>query len=111
MSRGFTGHDPRSVWCWYGVRAHGPGLLVAASHGLTRAFGPLTVRASGDPKVTFVVPRTADGWSVAAWLVSHAAHYRIREVRYGRYEWRAAKGTRGWTREPTTVPAGSVQMS
>ena len=111
MSRGFTGHDPRAVWCWYGGRAHGPAMLAAASHGLTRAFGPLTVRESGDPKVTVVVPRAAEGWSVAAWLVSHAAHYRIRTVRYGRYEWRAAKGSRGWTRDAAPVPAGNVQVS
>ncbi len=111
MSRAFTGHDPRAVWCWYGGRAHGPAMLAAASHGLTRAFGPLTVRESGDPKVTVVVPRAAEGWSVAAWLVSHAAHYRIRTVRYGRYEWRAAKGSRGWTRDAAPVPAGNVQVS
>jgi hypothetical protein len=110
LSRGFTGHDPRSVWCWYGGKARGRPRLTAASQGLTRTFGPLPVRASGDPKMTVAVPHAAEGWSVAAWLVSHAARYRIREVRYGRYEWRAATGASGWTRGSSAAPASSVQI-
>lgn len=110
MTRGFTGHVPRSVWCWYGGKAKGRARLTAASQSLNRVFGTLPVRTSGDPSVTVAVPHLAEGWSVAAWLVSHAAHYRIREVRYGRYEWRAAKGATGWTRSSSAAPAGSVRV-
>jgi hypothetical protein len=110
LTRGFTGHDPRSVWCWYGGKARGRARLAAASQGLDRAFGPLPVHSTGDPKVTLAVPQPAEGWSVAAWLISHAARYHIREVRYGRYEWRAAKGASGWTRGSSAAPAGGVQV-
>ncbi len=110
LAQGFTGRDPRSVWCWYGGKATGPARLAAAGQGLTRAFGPLPMRASGDPAVTVAVPRAAEGWSVASWLVSHAARYRIRDVRYGRYEWRTASGSKGWTRDSSTTPAGSVRV-
>jgi len=110
LTQGFTGHDPRAVWCWYGRPPKGRARLAAASKGLTRAFGPLPVRASGDPAVTVSVPHPAEAWSVAAWLVAHAAHYRIREVRCGRYEWRAAKGAKGWTRGSLPAPAGRVRV-
>jgi len=110
LTRGFTGHDPRSVWCWYGRPPKGRARLAAASQGLTRVFGPLPVRASGDPAVTVSVPHPDEAWSVASWLVAHAAHYRIREVRYGRWAWRAAEGTKGWTRGSFAAPAGRVRV-
>lgn len=110
LTQGFTGHDPRSVWCWYGGKAKGRARLAEASQGLTRAFGPLSVHETGDPRVIVTVPRTAEAWSIASWLVSHAGHYRLRDVRYGRYQWHAAKGARGWTRGTSAAPAGSVQV-
>jgi hypothetical protein len=110
LARGFTGHDPRSVWCWYAAPGSRPASLTAASHELRRAFGPLPVRAAGDPKLTLGVPQPSEGWSVAAWLVSHASRYGISDVRYGRYEWRAASGARGWARAQFPAPKGSVQL-
>jgi hypothetical protein len=110
LARGFTGRDPRSVWCWYARPAGQRASLTAASQGLGHAFGPLPVHAAGGPKLTLAVPHPAEGWSVAAWLVSHASRYGIREVRYGRYEWRAASGARGWARAALPAPAGSVQL-
>jgi hypothetical protein len=110
LARGFTGRDPRSVWCWYPKPASQHARLTAASQGLARAFGPLQVSAAGDPDLILSVPRPADGWSMAAWLVSHASRYGIRDVRYGRYEWRAASGTAGWARAPSPAPTGSLQL-
>jgi hypothetical protein len=110
LARGFTGHDPRSVWCWYAGPARQRASLTAASQELGRAFGPLPVRAAGDPKLTLGVPQPAEGWAVAAWLVSHASRYGIRDVLYGRYEWRAASGAGGWASAPSPAPTGSVQL-
>jgi hypothetical protein len=110
LARGFTGHDPRSVWCWYPKPAREHARLTAASQELARAFGPLQVSAAGDPKLIVSVPGPAEGWSMAAWLVSHASRYELRDVRYGRYEWRAASGTAGWARAPSPAPAGSLQL-
>ena len=72
LARGFTGHDPRSVWCWYPKAVRQRARLTAASQELARAFGPLQVSTEGDPELILGVPRPADGWSMAAWLVSHA---------------------------------------
>ena len=110
LARGFTGQDPRSVWCWYGRPARQPAHVAAASQDLARAFGRLPARASGDPALTLAVPRPAEGWSVAAWLVSHAARYGIRDVRYGHFEWRAASGGRGWTRARSPGPQGNIVL-
>jgi hypothetical protein len=110
LASGFTGHDPRSVWCWYAGPARQQASLTAASQDLGRAFGRLPARAAGDPELTLGVPQAAEGWSVAAWLVSHASRYGIRDVRYGRYQWRAASGASGWTRAPSPAPQGSVQF-
>jgi hypothetical protein len=110
LTRGFTGSDPRAVWCWYSGRTHGRARLAAADQDLTRAFGPLAVRTAGDPRLIVTVPHRAEGWSVAAWLVSHASRYGIRDVRYGRYEWRAAKGASGWTRGHSQEPAGRIRL-
>ena len=43
---------------------------------------------------------TDTGWAVAAWLVSHASRFRIRQVSYQGYEWTAADGRKGWTSQP-----------
>ena len=110
LARGFTGSDPRSVWCWYAGPARQRASLTAASQELGRAFGPLPARAAGDPRLTLGVRLPAEGWSVAAWLVSHASRYGIRDVLCGRYEWRAADGTGGWARAKSPAPAGSVQL-
>ncbi|MGD0687310.1 MAG: hypothetical protein ABSA03_19595 [Streptosporangiaceae bacterium] len=110
LSRGFTGDVPRAVWCWYPKPSGARARLGAASQQLARAFGPLPVRTAGDPRLTVIVARPAEGWSVAAWLVSHASGYGIADVRYGRFEWRAASGTSGWTRAPVPAPAGHVQV-
>ena len=110
LASGFTGHDPRSVWCWYPKPANQRARLTAASQELARAFGPLQVRAATDPELILGVPRPAEGWSMAAWLVSHASRYGIRDVRYGRYEWQAASGSAGWARASSPVPKGSLQL-
>jgi hypothetical protein len=110
LARGFTGNDPRSVWCWYPAPAKQQASLTAASRELGRTFGPLPARASGDPELTLGVPRVSEGWSVAAWLVSHASRYGIRDVIYGRYEWRAASGADGWAPAKAPAPKGSVQF-
>ena len=51
---------------------------------------------TGDPGATVNVDNSREGWSVAAWLVSHAADYGISDVRYAGYEWQAAKGSGQW---------------
>jgi len=100
MAAGFTGQIARSVWCWYGSSISGRGHLMAASAQLRRAFGRLAIGNIGDPTMRVRVTATAVGWSVAAWLVTHASLYRITTVSYDSYVWTAARAQRGWTPDP-----------
>lgn len=98
MASAFTGRSPHAVWCWFSGRARKTN-LTAAARQLTRAFGPLAVHAAPDPSLEVHVQGTAAGWAVAAWLVSHANAYGIREIRNQGYQWTFAKGALGWIRE------------
>lgn len=95
LARAFTGTQPHAVWCSYGSPIGRP-RLAAAKRGLATAFGQLGGRVTGDPAAVVKVYDSREGWSVAAWLVSHAADYGISDVRYAGYEWRAAKGPGQW---------------
>jgi hypothetical protein len=104
LASAFTGSDPRSVWCTYGSHP-GKARLAAATRMLSSAFGPLQRHASGDPAQTLTVRNTRQGWAVAAWLVSNAADYGIRYVRYDGYQWFGFRGSGHWTTEPQTARA------
>jgi hypothetical protein len=114
LAGAFTGRAPHAVWCWFSGAGHGQAKLTAAARGLTRAFGQLPVHRAADPVLAVRVRGTADGWAVAAWLVSHSGSYLISGVRYDGYQWTAAKGGSGWTRERagrlTPAPRGSVVL-
>lgn len=109
MSRAFTGELPHAVWCWY-PGPPGKSRIAAATAALGRAFGPVPGQSAGDPGRAIRAPGPAWGWSVAAWLVSHAGTYGIRHVSYLGYEWRAGHGSGGWARatlasQPKAPPA------
>jgi hypothetical protein len=114
LARAFTGRSPHAVWCWFSGTGQGPARLTAAAGGLAAAFGRLPVRRTADPVLAVRVRGAADGWTVAAWLVSHSAAYRIRAVRYDGYQWTAARGVSGWIRERPghliPAPRGSVVL-
>jgi len=95
MAAGFSGRRPRTVSCWYGSGFRGRGQLSAASMQLRRTFGRLTISHAGDPRVRVRGPDM--GWAIAAWLVSHAGRFKIRQVSYQGYQWTAAHGKKGWT--------------
>ena len=100
MAGGFSGHLPHDVWCWYpgGIRKHTE--LSAAGTQLRRTFGRLSISHAGDPVAQVRVGGPDVGWAVAAWLVSHAGSFGIRQVSYQGYQWTAAHGRKGWTSQP-----------
>lgn len=115
LARAFTGSSPRAVWCWYpGVPSIRAARLTAVARELTKTFGPLAEHRSGDPVLAVHVTSARDGWALAAWLVSHASAYAIRDVRYDGYQWTTTSGNKGWTRERargrTPAPPGSVLL-
>lgn len=113
MASAFTGRSPHAVWCWFSDPARKSD-LTAAARQLRHSFGPLAVRAAGDPTLEVRVQGIAHGWAVAAWLISHSSAYGIREVRYRGYLWTFAKGRLGWTRSRpgshAPAPAGTVVL-
>jgi hypothetical protein len=100
MAAGFYGHLAHSVWCWYGSNISGRGRLAAASTQLRHAFGRLTLGDAGDPTMQVRVREPAAGWTVAAWLVTHASVYRIKMISYDGFSWTALHAQRGWRPDP-----------
>ena len=104
LSAAFTGQRPHAVWCWYPGPVAKP-RLAAAGQALDHAFGPLQMHTASDPSVIVTVAPGADGWAVAAWLVSHAGAYGIRTISYGGYQWTTSHATSGWNK---VAPGGAT---
>jgi hypothetical protein len=102
LTTAFTGASPRAVWCWPGGHRGTPELR-AALGAITKTFGPLSARRSDSPgdaaTLTVRAPHTDLGWTIAAWLVTHAGRYRLREVRYAGFRWPAPAGKTGWVKD------------
>jgi hypothetical protein len=111
MSGAFTGQRPHAVWCWYPGTAAGQSAQITPMRGqLLRTFGKLAVRPDGSPADAQVpVARVATGWTVASWMVTHAATYKISNVRYAGFQWNASNGSDGWTRD-ASASSGSVEL-
>jgi hypothetical protein len=67
-----------------------------------QTFGSLPAHRSasvGDAPSLLVQTAQPDiGWAVAAWLVTHAGQYSLRDVSYAGFQWRASSGG-GWTKD------------
>jgi hypothetical protein len=110
MTPAFTGQAPHAVSCWYAQKISGRARLGAVQAGLTQTFGPQPARVTPDPGLSVQVGSARAGWAVAAWLVSHAAQYRITDVRYAGYRWTAASSARGWARAVSPAPTERVEL-
>ena len=112
LTTAFTG-APRAVWCWPAGHT-GKAQLTPARRAIVKAFGPLPASRSatgGDaPSLLVQAPQSSLGWSVAAWLVTHAGKYRLHDVRYAGFRWPAPAGRTGWVKD-AGAPAGSVSAS
>jgi hypothetical protein len=110
LTAAFTGASPRAVWCWPPGKAAGTAQFTAARRALMQTFGRLPAHSSASPgDAPSLLVRASDaavGWAVAAWLVTHAAQYRLRGVRFAGFQWSASQG-RGWTKDKA-AQAGAV---
>jgi len=110
LTAAFTGASPRAVWCWSSMGNGGTAQFSAARRALVQTFGSLPAHSSasvGDAPSLLVRASQADiGWAVAAWLVTHAGQYALRDVSYAGFQWRASSGG-GWTKDKT-APATAV---
>jgi hypothetical protein len=115
LAADFTGHSAHAVWCWSDGRDRGRADLAAARRALDHTFGrvrshPLTSRGDA-PAMVVRAPRPVLGWAVAAWLVTHAASYGIRDVHYAGFRWQASTGGSGWTRDAGPSHPGMVRAN
>ena len=111
MADGFSGRLPHAVWCWYGAPIRGHNHLAGAESQLKRTFGHIAISHVGDPVARVHVRAVAAGWAVAAWLVSHAATFRLRRVTYDGYQWTSAHGRKGWTHTPRAAGMTAARAS
>jgi hypothetical protein len=113
LADAFTGAQPHAVWCWSPTASKAAADLADAQHELFKTFGPLGVRLAASPHdspALLVRPsQPAAGWAVAAWLVTHAYRYHLRDVRYAGFGWHAASGTAGWTPERGSKDTGGAE--
>jgi hypothetical protein len=103
LTSAYTGQRAHAVWCWPGPGPQ-PRQNIAA-HG--RPVTSFTVSRSAKTAAAAVQVRPADAWTVASWLVTHAAAYGLTDVRYDGYQWTAAAGSQGWRPETRAPPAGA----
>ncbi len=110
----FTGQSPHGVSCWY--TPAGQANLAGAVRRIGQTFGPagrkavvvrITMDRSGQKNRSTAVlhVQRAAAWTVANWLVAHAQAYRLSEVRYAGYVWKAANGSMGWQRDSNPTSA------
>jgi hypothetical protein len=115
LAADFTGRAAHAVWCWPDGADPPRANLTGARRALTAAFGPVGSRqlaARRDaPRLLVPAAHPELGWTVAAWLVTHAASYGIQQVSYAGLRWRAATGGSGWTRDPRPAAPGAVLAS
>jgi hypothetical protein len=104
LTAAFTGSSPRAVWCWSPGNTARAAQFTAARRALVETFGRLPAHdsASTDDAASLQVraAHTAVGWAVAAWLVTHAGQYSLRDVSYAGFQWRASSGGT-WTKDRT----------
>ncbi len=115
LAADFTGRSAHAVWCWPDGADPPRANLAAARRALTATFGPVGSQQLAVPRDAprLLVPASHAGlgWTVAAWLVTHAASYGIHQVSYAGLRWRAAAGGNGWTRDPRPAALGAVLAS
>jgi len=102
LAAAFTGDDPHTVWCSYADPAAKPS-LVAAGQAMTSAFGLIAQPAAAGRAMSVQARSQAQGWAVAAWLVSNAAAYGITNVRFQGLQWLGFTGPGRWTTDASTV--------
>ena len=111
LTAAFTGTSPRAVWCWPPGGTAGTAQFTAARRALVQTFGRLPAHSAattGDARSLLVRASQAPiGWAVAAWLVTHAAQYRLSGVSFAGFQWSASQG-QGWIKDKTARASAVV---
>ncbi|MFG6196402.1 hypothetical protein [Nonomuraea sp. JJY05] len=87
LAAAFSGRVPRAVHCWYP-----PGKKTPAPQPRTAEARKQLARALGSTAVT----SERRGWLIAAWSVSHAQKYALRQVGYSGATWKNDMTLKNW---------------
>ncbi|WP_233526069.1 hypothetical protein [Actinomadura spongiicola] len=111
LAAAFTGREAAAARCWYPPGKRTESRRPEALREMRRTFGddlriggPAPFKAGAAPRpeswnaVKVANPR--EGWTVAAWAVTHAQAYGLTEVRHAGRHWHADAGHDGWTDDP-----------
>ena len=118
MTTAFTGQRGHAVYCWSASWSSPPSPrqadLRGVTGGLSHTFGTAVAAGATDQRGHSMLVRVGQprlGWAVASWLVTHASSYRLHEVRFSGYQWRATAGSKGWVKDAGEPPPGSIELS
>lgn len=123
MTPAFTGQRGHAVYCWSGPASRRSANVSGITSGLGTTFGPVVSGEVTDPrdsrgsadgrsaKLQVQIRQPRLGWEVATWLVTHASTYRIHQIRFAGYQWRATASSKGWGRDAGAPPAGRLELS
>lgn len=102
LASAMTGHSADGAFTCVVHEREGHGTADAVTTSLNKAYGDLGVERTTRQDVRIPIEPGTDGnrlgWSVAAYLVGHAADLRISEVRFDGRTWRTGRDSEdGWT--------------
>ncbi|WP_245647075.1 hypothetical protein [Microtetraspora niveoalba] len=97
LAGAFSGRVPKAVHCWFP-------LSEKPVEPRAQAARKQLLRELGDDSPT------KRAWQVAAWYVTHAQRYGLREIRYDGVSWTAADGHDGWVPSDAATGAGKVRV-
>jgi hypothetical protein len=115
LASALTGYSPGGTFTCVVREQSGHGTASAATAALTKAYGDLDIARTGSRQdFTVTVPGGEDGtrtgWSVAAYLLAHAADLEVGSVSYDGLSWRAGDDSeKGWV--PSSASPTKVTVS
>jgi hypothetical protein len=101
LASAMTGYSPAAFWC-HQATPDDPGVPAAQRARDMRAalldgFGPTTVEVASGADLQVPVSSPQRGWSVASYVVAHAAQLGVAKVGFHGREWSAGDNA-GWRR-------------
>jgi hypothetical protein len=116
LASALTGYSPGGAFTCVVREPSGHGTATAASNALTKAYGALDIARTGsrqDFAVTVAAGQDGNrrGWSIAAFLLAHAADLKVTAVSFDSRTWRTGKDSeKGWVRSDASATRLTVSL-
>ena len=117
LASSLTGYSPGGTFTCVVPQPKGHGTAASAEALLAKAYGDLDVARTGSRQdFSVTVPAGADGgrlgWSVAAYLVGHAARLKVDAVSFDGLTWRTGDDSeKGWTHSPASAAKITIVLN